>query len=212
MKRFGSAALVIAAASTILGCGREPRGGVSESAGGRIGAEGVAGVAAIDGRGTATVDTTRVDTVAGVDTTLRVAVQPPQPAPYQFEALPARASFSGEPAPPDLSSDRAARDFATAIADGAHAGPNFAGHYTVVQWSCGEACRHFVIVDALSGRIAEGFDTHRGVKYQLDSELLVADPLAPGEVPAAGAPAHPAYFRWTGDRLVRLPDRPVAAR
>jgi hypothetical protein len=32
-------------------------------------------------------------------------------------------------------------------------GPNFAGHYFIVQWGCGTACLMMVMVDALTGKI-----------------------------------------------------------
>jgi len=33
------------------------------------------------------------------------------------------------------------------------AGPNFAGHYFVIQWGCGTSCLMMVVVDALTGKI-----------------------------------------------------------
>lgn len=60
-------------------------------------------------------------------------------------------------------------------------GPNFAGHYVVVQWGCGTECLQYAIVDAKSGRVFQPpvpgkhiayFDTGR-LDYRTRSKLMV---------------------------------------
>ena len=51
----------------------------------------------------------------------------------QFDSFPAQEIFKGKPAAPKLKSERDRR-FQTKILEGAQTGPNFAGHYTIVQY------------------------------------------------------------------------------
>jgi hypothetical protein len=60
-------------------------------------------------------------------------------------------------------------------------GPNFAGHYIVVQWGCGTECLQYAIVDAKDGAIYQPpvpgshiayFDSGR-LDYRLRSKLMV---------------------------------------
>jgi hypothetical protein len=74
--------------------------------------------------------------------------------------------FKGTPAPPLLSKPEE-QGFRTVIRDGVskgygvfqgaveneRPGPNFAGHYIVIQWGCGTDCEEMAIVDAQTGRI-----------------------------------------------------------
>lgn len=45
------------------------------------------------------------------------------------------------------------RYFRTQIRRQYAAGPNFAGHYVLIQWGCGSGCLQFVIADSLTGKI-----------------------------------------------------------
>ena len=59
-------------------------------------------------------------------------------------------------------------------------GPNFAGHYIVVQWGCGTSCVMMVIVDALTGKIYDiplGFGREGGQRM-----VLPGLGLSPAEV------------------------------
>ena len=82
----------------------------------------------------------------------------------RFEDYGVTEIFNGQPVPPliEISVERMYR---TRIRDGVtkgwgvhrdgkeQAGPNFAGHYFVIQWGCGTSCLMMVIVDALTGKI-----------------------------------------------------------
>lgn len=70
----------------------------------------------------------------------------------RFTDYPAGAKFTGRPARAVLR-DRQARMFRTRLKEGAQAGPNFAGHYTVVRWGCGSGCIEMAVVDARTGVI-----------------------------------------------------------
>jgi hypothetical protein len=133
-----------------------------------------------------------------------------------FEDFPATEVFTGRTAPVDLRSRRA-RLFRTTLRQGAAAGPNFAGRYTIVGWGCGTSCISFAIVDAKTGRVffPPGIDVlsmdhvdvnpdepdpqFTGLRYRLDSRLLIV----------LGAPNEDEsregimYYLWNGRSLER---------
>jgi hypothetical protein len=132
-----------------------------------------------------------------------------QPVP-RFEDFPATESFSGTPAPVDLSSQPWAREFRTVLRGGAAAGPDFAGAYTVVLWGCGTQCQNWAVVDARTGRVhGHPFDAELLVDFRRDSRLVVVNPVAADELPWPGRP-RPAYFVWDGREMVRVPLPPPA--
>jgi hypothetical protein len=70
--------------------------------------------------------------------------------------------------------------------ENAAAGPNFAGRYTIAEWSCGSGCSSFVVIDSITGKLyrAAPYGTlltrsaqHQfsGMSYRLDSTLLIVD-------------------------------------
>ncbi|KAF0811446.1 hypothetical protein IGB42_04064 [Andreprevotia sp. IGB-42] len=108
----------------------------------------------------------------------------PDPAHY-----PASPLYTGKIAAPVLDSPFT-RMYRTRIRLGAAAGPNFAGHYTVVAWGCGMDAYMFVVVDAITGKVyrppvgcmalAGGFDlplpgfaAEANPGYRPDSTLLL---------------------------------------
>ncbi len=122
--------------------------------------------------------------------------------PPAFEDYPAaRESFGGDPAEPDFATLPGARMFRTPIRRGAAEGPNLARQYTVVTWGCGSQCQQFVILDAESGRITDGFTTMWGVEHRLDSELVIVNPRPPDLPAEIAATQRTRYYRWTGERL-----------
>jgi hypothetical protein len=127
---------------------------------------------------------------------------------FPFREHPAHV-FLGKPAAPRLETVLA-RQHKTAIRNGTQHGPNFAGHYTVVDWGCGTSCAAFVIVDALSGRVYEPPEISRGVdlgldgpEYRRDSTLMVVancpDPSVYGYKNCERK-----LYNWNGSRLVIL--------
>lgn len=137
----------------------------------------------------------------------------PEHAP-QFETYPARTKFKGPAAKPDVKSNSLSRIFRTVIRDGAKAGPNFAGHYTVIFWGCGTSCTSLAIADAKTGRVFhpkslqsidannvdfDGFD-YELVRFRLDSKLLVVFGGINEECARRGI----SYFLWDKDVLRRI--------
>lgn len=132
----------------------------------------------------------------------------------KFEDYPASEAFHGKPAAPRLVRQKD-RLYRTSIRQGAAAGPNFAGHLTVVSWGCGSGCRGLAIIDASTGEIYEppfsvltwglfehydGNQTPSGptfepLAHRLDSNLLVVRGC-PEEKNCATL-----YYVWDGKKL-----------
>jgi hypothetical protein len=87
--------------------------------------------------------------------------------------------FEGTPAAePDFSIFPAAASVRTVITKALHDGPNFAGSFTVASWDCGANCQQHAVIDVATGQvIAFGLPTEYGVKYSLDSTLLITNPV-----------------------------------
>jgi len=82
---------------------------------------------------------------------LNVALsQPGRPRP-DFDSYRVRHIYRGRPAAPIFS--KVQPSFRSRIRDTARANVQFAGHYTIPSWSCGEACIHYAIVDSVTGRV-----------------------------------------------------------
>lgn len=94
-----------------------------------------------------------------------------------FTNYSATEKFSGTPAPVNLTSHPQARRFRTVLQQGAKQGPNFAGKYTVVTWGCGTSCQSVGIINAETGSVYMlKSPAEAGVKFQLDSRLLIVNP------------------------------------
>jgi hypothetical protein len=122
--------------------------------------------------------------------------------------VPAAERFKGMPAAVRLTSPEARR-YRTMIRAGARKGPNFAGHYTIVEWGCGAGCAQFEVVDARTGAVYDppfyvGLRTHftgggaqpdPPLEFRIDSKLLIV----------SGAPNEENegffYYKWDGKCL-----------
>lgn len=65
--------------------------------------------------------------------------------------------------------DEWARNFRTRIREGLQAGPNFSGHYSLIEIGCGTSCRFAVLADARNGKV---FSFPYGGEEQYEMELL----------------------------------------
>jgi hypothetical protein len=54
------------------------------------------------------------------------------------------------------------------IREGGKEGPNFAGHYTIIQWGCGAACVSYAIIDARSGEVFHPAALQNIDQFQVD--------------------------------------------
>jgi hypothetical protein len=125
---------------------------------------------------------------------------------YPFAKYPAERLYKGKPVAPKLITP-AQRQFRTVLRKGEGKGPNFAGHYTVVEWGCGSNCVSFAVVDAVNGRV---YDTDTppvndaypcGLLYKLESRLFVVEKSSSGN---GDCTAH--LYTWDGSRFKPLRD------
>ena len=131
------------------------------------------------------------------------------PPSYPFAHYPAERLYKGKPAPPKLITPTQ-REFRTVLRKGERKGPNFAGHYTVVEWGCGSNCVSFAIVDAVNGRV---YDTGMpaindeypcGLLYRLESRLFVVVKSRSGMLSSGDCKAH--LYIWDGSRFMPVHD------
>lgn len=101
------------------------------------------------------------------------------------------------------------RTFRTAIRRGAASGPNFAGHYTFVDWGVGTGGRCWAIADAKTGRVSIGGlkdeacltiegGEEQEPQFRIDSRLLILS----GHV--GDDRVGVAYYEWDGHALKKL--------
>jgi hypothetical protein len=103
-----------------------------------------------------------------------------------FEQFRIAQIYCGNPAKP-IFRTKEELEFRTRIREGAAKGPNFAGHYAVVQWGGGTGS--FVLVNVKTGQIffhAQPPGTGPDFLYNLDSRVMVSN-------------------RYTGCQTQRLP-------
>jgi len=138
-----------------------------------------------------------------------------------FEDYPAGARWRGTPAAPrfeekgEPDTNTRARE---TIEIQAEDGPNFAGHFTLVRWSCDTGCFRIAVIDTPTGRlfrempfatldIGYNHDTeqHRygGLSFRAASNLLVAEGCFDGEGRAKADCAR-RYYRWDGTKFLLL--------
>ncbi|MDO8559867.1 MAG: hypothetical protein Q7S23_02395 [bacterium] len=123
---------------------------------------------------------------------------------YRFADYPAPDAYAGPRANVDFeTSPAAAKIVGPRIIDGLTYGPNFAGHYTVIEWGCGTSCQMHAIVDAKTGGIVEySLGSAFSLQYRLDSRLLVANPpMYLDELPEAPAGVAVEYYEMKDARL-----------
>jgi hypothetical protein len=117
----------------------------------------------------------------------------------RFETYRIARVFTGAPATPRLTTPEQRRN-RSAIIDGMRNGPNFAGHYIVVDWACGPGCIHHAIVDAKSGAV---FAPPAGgeLEYRPGSALMIVRTNC-----AAGTPGEcdRDYFVWSDQKFARI--------
>jgi hypothetical protein len=108
--------------------------------------------------------------------------------------------YRGKPATPVFRT-KEELEYRTRIRHGAAQGPNFAGHYAVVQWGGGTGTGGFVLVDVKTGQIffhAQPPATGPDFLYNLDSRLMVSDSYTGS--PDAQTTIR-SFWEWTGKEM-----------
>jgi hypothetical protein len=125
---------------------------------------------------------------------------------YPFARYPAEGLYKGKPALPKLTTPTQ-REFRTVIRRGARKGPNFAGHYTVVELGCGSNCVVFAVVNAANGEVYDSDmppindEYPCGLLYKLESKLFVVEKSS-----TANGNCEARLYTWDGSRFVPVHD------
>ena len=133
-----------------------------------------------------------------------------------FHGLAAKPQFESAPSYPD--GDPKFRD---AVLDEVSRGVNFAGHYAIVQWSCGSGCRSIAVVDVATGAMYRQMPYHsllvgpfrsdsgalkqcEGLQFRVGSRLLIAEGcFDTADGPGKGYCGRE-YFEWRDGRFVTI--------
>jgi hypothetical protein len=100
--------------------------------------------------------------------------------PAAFDAYPVGAAYRGHPVMPDFAGrDRAFRLYRTAIRSDMAEGPNFAGHFRIVQLGCGTGCSLVFVADVARGQVHAfplSGEAHQALEleYRVESRLVRA--------------------------------------
>lgn len=136
----------------------------------------------------------------------------------RFADYPAPRRTVARPARPVLVTAEQ-RNYRTVFRNGAAEGPNFAGNFTIVPWSCGAGCIDWAIVDARTGRIVIDqdlrdllnihlLDSHSDdarLTFRPDSRLLILGGMPREDEAREGL----LFLEWTGSALRRLRFVPI---
>jgi len=127
----------------------------------------------------------------------------PSTNPPTFDDYPVDTVTLTQHAPIDFDSHPKASTFRDALKYGIKEGPNFAQHYTIVTFGCGTTCQAFAIVDAYTGAVYfPDFVSSVGVKFRLNSNLLIVDP--PEDLQYAPPGVETQYFIWKDKQLLPI--------
>jgi hypothetical protein len=131
----------------------------------------------------------------------------------RFAEFAVHERFTARPAPAILSTSEA-RNFRTVLREGARNGPNFAGHFTIVQWGCGTQCWEGAVVDGKTGRVfqlpsldktRDSFFESTWLHFQPDSRLLI---MCTNCRLWADRECDQRYFVWNGDSFKEIRRQP----
>lgn len=137
-----------------------------------------------------------------------------------FDDYPERVTANSPPPVAPIVKRGQARLYRTVLREGAKLGPNFAGHYTIVQIGCGAATVCPAIVDARSGEVffppelksagallidTGGADIET-LNYRRDSRLLVVAGTPNENLKDEGL----SYYVWRSNKLTRFRFMPAS--
>ncbi len=132
---------------------------------------------------------------------------------YEFDNYPIKL-YSGNLAKPNFKNDEFANDkeYIEFIKKGCKEnGINYAGHYTIIQMSCGCMCEHFFMIDRITGEIHNDFkpdqDGCYGYLYKKNSILIIGNSSAfvDDKHEYYGEPfEEPVFYLWKKDNFIQL--------
>lgn len=125
-----------------------------------------------------------------------------------FAMFPAHKNFRKSPKIPDWGNFNIPREYRPFIEIDVRRGPNFAGVYTLVPYTCDGLCKEvFVIllINARTGKIIKRSESKKyKLNYQLNSRLLVLRPRSSEESEKI------VYLLFSGDGFVELKPREMS--
>lgn len=104
--------------------------------------------------------------------------------------------------PPSIKSDGDFRN--TIVGSYKMKGVNFAGHYSLISYSCGSSCLASYIVDCLTGKVYEGPGAGLGYDYHTDSEMIFVNPPDANGTYDNCAYCYPEVYVFHKDSLMRF--------
>ncbi len=136
----------------------------------------------------------------------------------RFRDYPVSEIFTGKPAPPRFVTPEQ-RQWRQQIGD-VGPKPNFAGHYTIVDWPCGTECMGLAVVDARTGAIYPpplndprwpfalpiAQTAFEYPEYRVNSRLFVLKNACPAGL---ANDCHTYYFVWEGAMFKEVGRIPV---
>lgn len=123
--------------------------------------------------------------------------------PPTFDAYRVEEIFRGKPAEVDAGSAGPWKTERSTLRRAQANGPNFAGRLTLVQWNCGLRCTQVVLLDTATGKPVGDLKVATGVRFRLDSELLIANPKE--SIPAGDKETTTRYYRFTAGAFEEIP-------
>jgi hypothetical protein len=123
-----------------------------------------------------------------------------------FSLFPTANVWEEKRCPPVLDTPHK-RNYRTIITDAAKSEPNFDGKYRIVEFGMGSGIQYFFIVDLNTGSVHEGRFSSAGIKYSLNSSLIIINPIENmiwedgDSVPSY---SHAEYVRWNGQGFIGL--------
>lgn len=125
--------------------------------------------------------------------------------------------FTGKSVEINLGSHPVGYEFKTVLKNAYDGKPNFAGHYTVIDYGCGSTCQRFVIVDNQNGKIyqTDEFASEVGIDFRLESNLLIINPPSvlniyrqdneKNRTSMSSWEQRPSrYYKWTNNKLISV--------
>lgn len=152
--------------------------------------------------------------------------QPPGPQKAPGKSKETAASFADFRVPAPLAPRKGRADFVTPerfpgwerlLPALAKEGPDFAGYYTVAQWSCGSLCNGFGILDVRTAALhrvqfnvsvrCPDYKPGSGSEliYRVDSRLLIVNGAIEFPSGEQRGPCGKSYFEWDGMELRPVP-------
>ena len=130
-----------------------------------------------------------------------------------FRGIPANPRFTDDPQPDSDERHRGSVEIS------AQRGPNFAGRYTIAEWSCGTGCSSSVVVDARNGQLYRDMPygtldlsgtKYTGLSFRVDSSLLIVEGCLDTDADQEHTPeCSRGYYHWVPPRFVLVRKVPL---